>query len=168
MKKMILIAVAALYLGACNTTETDTTTTDSLNAVRTDENDMSAMGDTSMSMSTTTGAYTPAEGDVIYTERKLRVWRGGMWTDADSDVTLDNGVVVNRNGRVRRADREIELKEGEIVNRTGNFFDRSGRAIENAWDETKEEAKNAGRAIKKAANKVGEKAKDVVDDNDPK
>ena len=44
--------------------------------------------------------------------------------DADNDVTLDDGVVVTRTGRVRRDGKEVELHDGEVVSKTGRFFDK--------------------------------------------
>ena len=156
MKKIIAIASAAILLAACNDNGTDNATIETT--------------DTTSTMSTTTvsTSYTPAEGDVTYREKKVRVWKNGDWVDADDDVKLDNGVVVYRTGKVKKDDREIELKDGEVVNRSGNFFDKTGRAIENAWDATKEGVKDAGKAVGNAAEKVGEEAKDAVTDDDKK
>ena len=156
MKKIIAIALAAILLAACNDNGTDNATIETT--------------DTTSTMSTTTvsTSYTPAEGDVTYREKKVRVWKNGDWVDADDDVKLDNGVVVYRTGKVKKDDREIELKDGEVVNRSGNFFDKTGRAIENAWDATKEGVKDAGKAVGNAAEKVGEEAKDAVTDDDKK
>lgn len=148
MRKMIALAFAAFSFVACKDNETEKTT------VETENN---------ASETSTSGTYTPAEGDVTYQGNKVRVRRNGEWVDSEEDVTLDNGIVVMRDGRVRKDGREVELEDGEIVNRTGDFFDRSGRAIENAWDATKEGAKDAGRAIKNTAEKVGDRAADVLD-----
>ena len=149
MKKVIVLAFVALFFIACkDSNETEKTTVES--------NENNTITDTSET-------YLPADGDVIYTERKVRVRKNGKWVVADNDVTLDNGVVITRNGRVRKDGRERDLEDGYILNRTGDFFDRSGRAIENAWDATKEGAKDAGRAVKDAAEKVGDKTKDLLD-----
>ncbi|WP_207496027.1 DUF6799 domain-containing protein [Aridibaculum aurantiacum] len=144
MKKLFVIALAAITFTACNTGEDNTTTTET-----TTEN--------------TTMDRTPSDGDVTYRDNRLRVYRNGNWTDADNDVTLENGTVVSRDGRVRREDREVRLQDGEVVSRTGDFFDRTGRAINNAWDATKEGARDAGNAVERAADKVGEKTRDVFD-----
>lgn len=151
MKTILTMAFAALTLAACNDNNADK---DTVNTT-----------DTTITTTTTT-TYIPVEGDVTVREKKVMVMRNGQWVEADSDVSLDNGVVVTRSGRVVKDGQERELQEGEVVNRTGDFFDRSGRAIENAWDATKEGVKDAGQAIEKGAKKVGEKAKDVVDDDD--
>lgn len=98
-----------------------------------------------------------------YEGGRLRVYRGSAWTDADNDVTLDNGVVVYRDGHARRNNVDVEWEDGYVVDRNGNVWDRTGNAIENAWDATKYGAKKAGKAIGNAAEKVGEKAKDAVD-----
>jgi hypothetical protein len=171
MKKILVMAGAALWLTACNDTKTDGTVDTTTQTTTTSTNpDTTGYGDTTATTTTTSSstAYTPAEGDVTYRENKVKVRRGDAWVDANDDVRLDNGVVVYRTGKVKKDDHEIVLKDGEVVNRTGNFFDKSGRAIENAWDATKEGVKDAGKAIKKTAKKVGEKAKDAVDDDDNK
>ena len=149
MKKVIVLAFVALFFIACkDSNETEKTTVES--------NENNTITDTSET-------YLPEDGDVLYTDKKVRVRKNGKWVDADNDVILDNGVVVTRNGRVRKDGRERNLEDGYILNKTGDFFDRSGRAIENAWDATKEGAKDAGRAVKDAAEKVGDKTKDLLD-----
>jgi outer membrane biogenesis lipoprotein LolB len=91
MKRIIALAFAAVSLTACNDdAETDTTTVDT---------------DTTTTTTTTTStntAYVPGEGDVTYREKKVMVYRNGDWVEADNDVTLDDGVVVRRSGRVER------------------------------------------------------------------
>ncbi len=84
MKKIFVLAALTATFMACNdsntgdtTVETDTTTTTTTN---------------------TTVQYTPAEGDVSYRDGKVVVWRNGDWVVSDDDVTLDNGVVVRKNG----------------------------------------------------------------------
>jgi hypothetical protein len=52
-----------------------------------------------------------------------------------------------------------------VVNRTGRFFDRTGNAIENVWDDTKRGVKKAGKAVGNAAKKAGEKVEDAVTDD---
>ena len=149
MKKVIVLAFVALFFIACkDSNETEKTTVES--------NENNTITDTSET-------YLPEDGDVLYTDKKVRVRKNGKWVDADNDVILDNGVVVTRNGRVRKDGRERNLEDGYILNKTGDFFDRSVRAIENAWDATKEGAKDAGRAVKDAAEKVGDKTKDLLD-----
>jgi pSer/pThr/pTyr-binding forkhead associated (FHA) protein len=123
MKKIIVTALAAVSLAACNdNTGTDATvnTTDSVSS--TTETTGSSMGTTdtgttsSTTTTTTSTTYTPGEGDVTYRDKKVRVWRNGQWVDSDNDVNLDNGVVVRRNGRVTRNGKEVEmqLKKQEI------------------------------------------------------
>lgn len=155
MKKIIAMAFAAVSLAACNDGEADNTVVDT---------------DTTTTTTTTTtdnaAAYTPAEGDVTYREKKVMVYRNGQWVETEEDVRLENGVVVSREGKVTRDGKEIELEEGEVVNRTGNFFDKTGRAIENAWDTVKVDIKDAGQAVEKGAKKVGKEVKDAVTDDD--
>jgi major membrane immunogen (membrane-anchored lipoprotein) len=151
MKKIIAVSFAAtLLLAACNNAETERSTVDS-----------------TQNTTTTTTTYTPVDGDVIYEENKVMVMRNGAWVEADSDVKLDNGVTVYRNGRAERGDYEVELRDGEVVNKTGDFYDRSGNAISNAWEVTKEGVSDAGRAVKKGVLKVGDKIEGVLD-NDKK
>jgi major membrane immunogen (membrane-anchored lipoprotein) len=152
MTKIIAMAfAAALTLAACNDTETDKTTVDT------------TVDSTQNTNTTTTTAYTAAEGDVKYEGKKVMLMKNGAWVEADADVKLDNGITVYRNGRAEKGEYEIELRDGEVVNKTGDFFDRSGNAISNTWDATKEGASDAGRAIKKGVKKVGEKIEDAVD-----
>jgi hypothetical protein len=155
MKKIIVMTFAALSLAACNNDKTDN--------ARVDTEDTTT---TTKTTTTTSAAYAPAEGDVTYRNNKVMVMRNGEWVEADRDVKLENDVVVYRNGKARKGEVEIELEEGEVVDRSGNVFDKTGRAIENAWDATKEGVKDAGRAVGNAAEKVGKEAKDVVDDDD--
>ena len=150
------MALAAILLAACNNTGADNTTAETRDTT------------TTMATTDTSYAYTPAEGDVTYREKKVMVMRNGEWVEADKDVRLDNGVVVYRSGKVRKDGKERELKEGEIVDKTGNFFDKTGRAIENAWDATKGGVKEVAHDVEKAATKVGEKTKDAVDKDEKK
>jgi hypothetical protein len=160
MKKLFVLGFAALVFAACSDNQADTSTTD-----RDDTMHNTTPVTTSTAPDTGPG-YTAVDGDVTYTGSKVRVMRNREWVDADTDITLDDGTVVYRDGRVKKQDREISLNDGEVVNRTGNFFDKSGRAIENAWDATKEGAKKAGKAIENTAEKAGEKAKKAVQDDD--
>lgn len=151
MKKNIVMAfAAALTFAACNddadTAKVETTADTTQNTT-----------------TTTTTTYTPVEGDVKYEGKKVLVLRNGTWVEADADVKLDNGVIVYRTGRVERGDYEIELRDGEVVNRSGDFFDKTGNAIADAWDATKEGASAAGRAVKKGVSKVGDKIEGVLD-----
>ena len=150
MKKIIVMALAAFSLAACDdadkaSVETTSDTTQNTTAT------------------TTTTTYTPVEGDVKYEGKKVMVLRNGSWVEADADVKLDNGVTVYRNGRVERGDYEVVLEDGEVVNRSGDFFDRTGNAIESVWDATKSGVGAAGRAVKKGVSKVGDKIEGVLD-----
>ena len=153
MKKVFAFALVAAALTACNDGDRDTTTVDT---------------DTSTITQTTTTTYTPAEGDVSYRNGKVVVWKNNDWVVSDKDITLDNGVVVNRKGEVRRDKDVVILNDGEVVSRTGTFFDKTGNAIDDAWDATKRGVKKAGNAIEKGAKKVGEKTKDVFDGDNKK
>ncbi|MBO9683718.1 MAG: hypothetical protein J7502_13805 [Flavisolibacter sp.] len=133
MKHLVFIAAIAAGLLACNTDTRTTNETDTSNHA----------------------AYAPSEGDVTYRGGKVMVWHNGAWKEADNDVHLNNGVVVNRKGEVIKEDKVVVLDDGEVVNRSGRFFDKAGNAIEDAWD-----------ATKKGVKKAGEKVKDVFTDHD--
>ncbi|MGZ5246288.1 MAG: DUF6799 domain-containing protein [Flavitalea sp.] len=144
MKKILAMALVAFSFVACNDADDDNDSIDSVDTTVT-------------ATPPPTTSYTPVDGDVTYTEKKVMVMRNGAWVEAEKEVELDNDVIVYRDGRVKKADREIVLEDGEIVSRTGNFFDRTGNAIENAWDDTKRGVKKAGKAVGDAAEKVGDK-----------
>ncbi|RYG42437.1 MAG: hypothetical protein EOO01_23135 [Chitinophagaceae bacterium] len=165
MKKLLSLAAMALFFASCQSQKNEDHT------VTTADTTMSTPAET-----TTTTTYTQyRDGDVKMVERKVMVYRNGNWVVADSDVTMTNGAVVKVNGDVVKDGKTRKLEEGEVVNTSGDFFDRTGNALSNAWedtkegaadawDATKEGAKDAGQAIKKGANKVGEKTKEVVND----
>ncbi|HMK03145.1 MAG TPA: DUF6799 domain-containing protein [Ferruginibacter sp.] len=166
MKKIMAIAIIAASMAACNTQDKSTTTVEGMDSTAT------VSGDTARFVNTNV-TYIPGEGDVMYRERKVVVWKNGQWVDADGDVTLENGIVVSKNGEVRRGDDVVVLEEGVTVNRSGNFFDKTGNAIDDAWDATKKGVgkaadatkkgvTKAAQAVKKAGEKVGEKAKEIV------
>jgi hypothetical protein len=136
------LAILAGSLVACNNT-TDTTTTTSDSVTLTNEN--------------TGQAYRPVEGDVTNRGGRVMVYRNNNWVEADRDVDMDGGIIVRRDGRVVRNNEEIELREGEVVTRTGRILDKTGNAIEKGWDETKE-------GVKKGYNKVKEGVKETVRD----
>lgn len=157
------MALLTSWLVACNDNKTESTTT-------TDSTTVGPIDTTHTTTETTRekSAYAPAEGDVIYQEKKVMVRRNGDWVTVDKEVKLDNGTVVYPNGTVRKDDREQELEDGEVVNKSGDFFDRAGYKIDNAWDSTKAGVKRVGKAIGNEARKVGEKIKDAVKDDDHK
>ncbi len=166
MKRILSLAAMALIFASCQSQQKESEIT-------------TESADTTMSTpaeTTTTTTYTQyRDGDVKMVEKKVMVYRNGNWVVADSDVTMSNGAVVKVNGDVVKDGKTRRLEDGEVVNTSGDFFDRTGNALSNAWedtkegasdawDATKEGAKDAGEAIKKGANKVGEKTKDVVND----
>lgn len=145
MKKIIVLALAATTFAACSeqkSNESTMVTTDSSTEVTMDKMD---------NTTTTTTTYTPADGDISYTNGKVMVWRNNAYIEADNDVTLDDNIVVKRNGEATRNGVVIKLEDGERVSKTGRFFNRTGEAIEDGWD-----------ATKRGAKKVGEKVKDIV------
>lgn len=153
MKKIFLITCIAGSLIACNNSGTDAT----------DDNVLDSDTTMTTTTSSSTAVYTPVEGDVTYRNGNLMVWKGNDWVMADDDVTLDNGVVVYKNGEVKKEGKTVTLDDGEVVNHSGDFFDKTGHAISDAWDATKTGVKKAGEAVEDAAKST----KDAVDnDND--
>ena len=139
MKKLIILAFASIALAACsNNNDKDKNNNNDGNQT---------MGTETRTETTTTTTYTASEGDVTRKDGKVLIMKNGVWVDIDDDVKLDNGVVIYRTGRATRDGKEVEIVEGEYVNRNGDFFDRTGNAIENGWDRTKEAVKEAGRDI---------------------
>lgn len=153
MKKVILLAGIAASISACNNESRDNTTVEA---------------DTINHTTTAPAAYTPTDGDLTYKNGKVMVWKNNEWVETDNDVTLDDGTVVHRDGKVEKDKKVVVLDDGEVVDKSGRFFDKAGNAIENAWDATKEGAKETGEAVKKGAGKVGKEVKDVFKDDDKK
>ena len=88
MKHLFVLTVMAATILSCNS-NTDTTT--------------STKTDTSSNAATST-TYAPSEGDVTYRNGKVMVWRNNDWVVTDDDVSLNDGVIVRKNGEVRRGD----------------------------------------------------------------
>jgi hypothetical protein len=143
MKKMFLLAGLTASLFAC-TNETGSTTTTTTKV------------DSSNNAATTTTTYTSSEGDVTYRNGKVLVWRNNNWVDADNDVTLDDGTVVRKNGKVVRNDEERDMEDGVVIDKTGRFFDKAGNTIEDGWNGLK-------KGVKKGYNETKEEVKDVLD-----
>ena len=149
---MIAICSTALF-AACDTNTTDST-------VVSKDTSMTMVPVTTTEPVTTNNTYMPADGDAIYRDGKLMVWKNGDYVLADSDVTYQNGVMVTRAGKVKLNDKTVELKDGEVVTSTGGFFDNAGHAISNGWDATKHGVnvalKKTGDALKKAGKETKE------------
>jgi hypothetical protein len=158
MKNILAIVLAAVTFTACNNDTHETSTADSTVATTT-----TTEVTPPTTVTTTTTTRTATEGDVVYDNGRVQVYRSSAWADADDDVKFDNGIVVYRDGRAVRNGTEVELEEGYVVDRDGNVWDRTGNAVSDAWDATKHGVKKAGKAVGHAAKKVGEKAKDAVD-----
>lgn len=78
----------------------------------------------------------------------------------DKQIVLDDGTIVYANGEAKnKADKIYMIEEGEYVTKTGRFFDRTGEAIENAWEKTKEGVKDAAEATKEGLQKAGDAIK---------
>lgn len=156
MKKFPAIIIAAMLAASCNNSTSTTDTTDTI-----------ATTDPTMPVITTdadtTVAYVPADGDVIYRDEKVYVRENGNWAEAKRDITLDNGeVVYYKTHTIKKDGKTIELKANETVSKTGRFFDRTGQAIANAWDDTKDAVSDAGKAVGKTAKKVGKEIDTAV------
>ena len=160
MKKIFGLAIVSMTIFACNDTQSP--------SINEDTRDTSSTVIETPPPASTDNTYMPAEGDVTYRDRKVLVMKNGAWVEAEDDVKLDNGVVVYRTGKAKKDGKEIVIEEGVVINREGNFFDKTGRAIENAWDATKDGVKKAGSEIEKGAEKAGDKVNDAVDDDDDK
>lgn len=155
MKKIFLMTGMAACLFACNNE-----TQDSITTVKTDS--------ATNTGKTTTVVYTPTEGDVTYKNGTLMVWRSNSWVEADADVTLDNGIVVRRDGKIVRDEEEVEFEDGIVVDKSGRFFDKAGNIIEDGWEGVKKGAKEAKEGAEKGFNEAKEEVKDVFDDDDKK
>lgn len=157
MKKTLGIVFGVALLAACNSSENqsaEATTDSSGSAVIT--------VDTNMVAPPVTVQYT--EGDVMLKEGKTYVYTNGNWVVAEKEIKLDNGIVIAPNGEVKSKDgKVVVLEEGEYVNKSGNFFDRTGNAVENAWDKTKEGVSKGAAATKDAAQKAAEATKEGVE-----
>jgi hypothetical protein len=156
MKKMFLLAFASVWMIACNENNPDSINKDT----RTDSVIATEPPVTSVD------AYAPREGDVTYREHKLMIMKNGEWVESDKDVTMNNGVVVHRSGKASKDNKDVDVEEGVVVDKNGNFFDKAGHAIDNAWESTKHGVKKAGNEIEKGAKKVKEKTKDALHDDD--
>jgi hypothetical protein len=151
MKRIFSLAFVAI-LAACNNTATTVTDSDTVASETIVTPDTAA-----------TVFYTPVDGDVIYKDGKVMVMRNGQWVETDKDITLENGVVIDKTGKAKRGKVEIKMEDGNIVSKTGNFFDKTGKAIDNAWEDTKDAVKDAGKAVGHAAEKVGKKIDTALD-----
>jgi len=157
MKRTLSFALCVALLAACNSSETQSpeSTADSSGTAM-------VTVDTNAVAPVETVQYN--EGDVILKEGKVFVYTNGNWVAADKEIKLDNGVIITPDGTVKNKDgKVVVLQEGEYVNKSGNFFDRTGTAIENAWDKTKEGVSKGADATKDAAQKAAEATKEGVE-----
>lgn len=149
MKKIFLMAFAIAILSACNskTDENEVVTKDTLGPVKTNENPVTTE-------TVVVTKYTPTEGDVTYRNNQLMVWKNNDWVVVEKEVTLDNGIIIYKNGEVKKDGKIIKLGDGEVVTSVGNFFNKAGEAIADAWDSTRKGMKKAGDEIDKAAKDI--------------
>ena len=161
MKKILGLAIVSIAIFACNDNQSP--------SINEDTRDTSAVIETPPpATATTETVYMPAEGDYTYKEHKVLVMKNGEWVEVNKEVKLDNGTVIEKNGTVKRDGKEIKLEDGTVVNKEGNFFDKTGHAIDNAWEATKDGVKKAGNEIEKGAKKVGDEVHDATHDDDKK
>ena len=152
MKKILLIASVVGFLSSCNTNTEEKTVvnSDTLGPV------VSNAAPITTTETVVVTKYSPAEGDVIYRNNHLMIWRGNDWEKVEKDITLDNGVVIYKNGEVKKEGKTVKLEDGEVVTSVGKFFDKTGDAIEDAWNSTKKGVKKVGNALDKAAKDIKE------------
>jgi hypothetical protein len=155
MKKIFLMAMIVSILSACNsnTDESEFVTADTLGSVKTNEYPVSTE-------SVVVTKYTPTEGDVTYRNNQLMVWKNNDWVIVEKDITLDNGIIIYKNGEVKREGKIIKLEDGEVVTSVGKFFNKTGEAIADAWDSTRKGMKKVGEAIDKAAKDIEKSVED--------
>jgi hypothetical protein len=158
MKKIFGLAIISMAVFACNDNQST--------SIKDDTRDTSAAVVETPTPPAETTVYAPADGDVTVKDHKVMVMKNGEWVEAKEDIKLDNGVVVHRDRTVKKDGKKVQIEDGVVVNKEGNFFDKTGHAIDNAWDATKDGVKKAGNEIEKGAKKVGDKASDAVHDND--
>ncbi|MEO6490883.1 MAG: hypothetical protein ABIO04_13150 [Ferruginibacter sp.] len=158
MKDLIIVSMLMLWLSACNNQDSQSTNSNDDSNTTTDTAGLITLSPDTIKNRN----YVPTEGDVSYQNKKVKVYKDHNYVDVDNDVTLDGGVVVRKNGDVVREGKVRRLEEGESVSRTGNFFNRAGERIDDAWNASKTGVKKAANAVKKTGRKVGEKVKDAV------
>lgn len=148
MKKLFALAFLAVGFAACNNEAENKDTPDTV-AVAPDT--------TVVVEQTPAPVITYTEGDISRRDGKTVVYQGGTWVPIEKDVVLEDGTVVTVKGEARnKAGKVYVIEDGYYVTRAGRFFDRTGAAIENAWQATKEGVKNAAEAVKDGAEKVGD------------
>ena len=155
MKKIFLMASVVTLLSACNANTEDSTvvSTDTLGPVNSTEAPVTT------TETLVVHKYTPANGDVIFKNNQLMVWRRNEWVKVDKEVRLDNGVIIYENGEVKKEGKVVKLEDGEVVTSVGKFFNKTGDAINDAWGSTKKGVKKVGEALDKA----GKDIKETVD-----
>ncbi|HUQ67429.1 MAG TPA: DUF6799 domain-containing protein [Flavitalea sp.] len=160
MKKVLGLAIISIAVFACNDNQST--------SIKEDTRDTSSSVVQTPPPPAETNVYAPADGDVTVRDHKVMVMKNGEWVVTKEDIKLNNGVVVQRDRTVKKEGKVVEIQEGVVVNKEGNFFDKTGHAIDNAWEATKDGVKKAGNEIEKGAEKVGDKVSDAVHDDDRK
>ncbi|MBX2921369.1 MAG: hypothetical protein KF746_04180 [Chitinophagaceae bacterium] len=159
MKKALFLAALTAVFAACG----NESKTESEGATGSDVTVTPA--ETNKDEAPATVTYTAEEGDVMWKEGKLLVYKDGNWSVAEKDITLNDGTVISLKGDISKDGKTINIKEGETVKKTGQFFDKAGNAVSNAWDAAKEAVKDGADAVKEgvkdAAGAVKEGAQDA-------
>ena len=126
MKKLFSILAAACVIAACNSSSSDTDTTDST-TMSADTSTMSAPMDTSAMSGT-----TMKDGIMTMKDGKMMVMNNGSWEPMTADVTCTNGVTVKTSGEITKGDRKKALTEGMMIDKDGQLTDADGKLIDNA------------------------------------
>lgn len=111
-----------------------------------------------------TSSYTAAEGDITKKDGVVLEYKNGNWVAVDNDISLGNGISVNKSGEIKKDGKTITFDEGAFINKTGAFFDKTGAAISNAWENAKDAANNVAGDVKQEAGK----AIDAINEAAPK
>lgn len=155
MKKLFALAFIAVGFAACNNDANDKDGVDTL-AVNTTTNETN-----NVVVQPQQPAITYTEGDVSRRDGKVVVYKGGQWAPVEKDVVLEDGTVVNVKGEAKNKEGKVYVMEdGYYVTKAGRFFDRTGAAINNAWEATKNGVENAAQATKEGINKAADAVKD--------
>ena len=161
MKKTLFFAAIAVALASCGNQESQTDTETTVNA----ETPVATDGTDNTTPVSATKTYTAEDGDVMIKDGKLLEYKNGNWVVAEKDITLADGTVVSLKGDVKNKDgKMISIKDGETVKKTGEFFDKAGNAVSNAWDATKEGVKDAADATKEGLKNAADATKEGVKD----
>ena len=139
MKKItnISLAMAVLFAVSCGESQT-----------KNDENNQEVTTEAG------TTSFTATEGDITKKDGVVLVYKNGNWVAVDNDINLGNGISVSKSGEVKKDGKTITIDDGAFINKAGAFFDKTGTAISNAWDNAKNAANNVAGDVKQEAGKA--------------